>query len=672
MSGAQGDVLGPRWLRAEEPLAPRLAPIVTAPNITAPNITAPNITAPNVAPIVEGLAPVVENIAPIVTTPARLVNRLAPIEDAPVQPPGPPVLSSPLEEHFVPWTGYVEEDDPWIQWPVDPPLGFTGPSGILPRERATSSHFLPIEDRWRIGFADYDRYGKGFPWVFEYPNRPGAWWDPYHQNVLKGDYPILGQHTFLSINVVENLLLEYRQIPTPTTPFESTGGQGQSENFGDPNQFFLNQNLSVGFDLTHGNGAFKPPDWRLKATSFFNSNYLSVGELAVVNPDVRKGKTRLQGDYALEEWFFEYKLADLSPDYDFASVRAGSQPFVSDFRGFLFADTNRAVRLFGTRNANRDQFNVIWFDQQEKDTNSSLNTFDDRHQNTVIMNYYRQDFVFPGYTVEASYHYNVDHPSFKFNDNNFLVRPDPAGVFAPHEVQAHYLGFAGDGHINRFNISHAAYYVLGSDTLNPIAGRDLTIDAFMGACELSYDRDWMRFRTSYFFASGDGNPTDGRGRGFESILDSPAFAGGPFSYWQRQQIGLQGVNLTQRNSLLVDLRSSKTQGQSNFVNPGLQLVNFGIDADITPKARLIHNINFLWFNQTETLETFLFQSSINPFIGVDVSLGTEYRPLLNNNVIFLGGIAALIPGQGFDNIYRQMDGNANTLVQLFVDATFQY
>ncbi|MFM9067921.1 MAG: hypothetical protein ACKOUR_11405, partial [Planctomycetota bacterium] len=568
-------MLGPRWLRAEEPLAPRLAPIVTAPNITAPNV----------APIVEGLAPVVENIAPIVTTPARLVNRLAPIEDAPVQPPGPPVLSSPLEEHFVPWTGSVEEDDPWIQWPVDPPLGFTGPSGILPRERATSSHFLPIEDRWRSGFADYDRYGKGFPWVFEYPNRPGAWWDPYHQNVLKGDYPILGQHTFLSINVVENLLLEYRQIPTPTTPFESTGGQGQSENFGDPNQFFLNQNLSVGFDLTHGNGAFKPPDWRLKATSFFNSNYLSVGELAVVNPDVRKGKTRLQGDYALEEWFFEYKLADLSPDYDFASVRAGSQPFVSDFRGFVFADTNRAVRLFGTRNANRDQFNVIWFDQQEKDTNSSLNTFDDRHQNTVIMNYYRQDFVFPGYTVEASYHYNVDHPSFKFNDNNFLVRPDPAGVFAPHEVQAHYLGFAGDGHINRFNISHAAYYVLGSDTLNPIAGRDLTIDAFMGACELSYDRDWMRFRTSYFFASGDGNPTDGRGRGFESILDSPAFAGGPFSYWQRQQIGLQGVNLTQRNSLLVDLRSSKTQGQSNFVNPGLQLVNFGIDADITPKAR---------------------------------------------------------------------------------------
>ena len=27
----------------------------------------------------------------------------------------------------------------------------------------------------------------------------GARWDPYHQNVLKGDYPILGDHVFLEL-----------------------------------------------------------------------------------------------------------------------------------------------------------------------------------------------------------------------------------------------------------------------------------------------------------------------------------------------------------------------------------------------------------------------------------------------------------------------------------------
>src|SRR5262249_43932543 len=144
--------------------------------------------------------------------------------------------------------------------------------------------------------------------------------------------------------------------------------------------------------------AFKPADWRIRVTQIFNLNHLVVDELGVVNPDVRSGTARTRFDYALEEWFFESKLADLSPHYDFASVRAGSQQFVSDFRGFVFADTNRMVRLFGSQGANRDQFNFVVVSQLEKDTNSFLNTFENRPQNTVIANYYRQDFIWPGYT----------------------------------------------------------------------------------------------------------------------------------------------------------------------------------------------------------------------------------------------------------------------------------
>ena len=34
--------------------------------------------------------------------------------------------------------------------PVDPPTGYSGPSGIEPREEQQSSHFVPLEDRWRI------------------------------------------------------------------------------------------------------------------------------------------------------------------------------------------------------------------------------------------------------------------------------------------------------------------------------------------------------------------------------------------------------------------------------------------------------------------------------------------------------------------------------------------
>jgi len=56
---------------------------------------------------------------------------------------------------------------------------------------------------------------------------------------------------------------------------------------------------------------------------------------------------------------------------------------------------------------------------------------------------------------------------------------------------------------------------------------------------------------------------------------------------QRAQI----VALVNGDSLLPNLRSSKIQGQSNFVNPGIYILNFGADIDITPKMRGFININ---------------------------------------------------------------------------------
>ena len=565
---------------------------------------------------------------------------------------GTDLLNRPLEPEF-------SDDEPPAVLPVDmlitmpfeAPLGFSGPSSIRPTERQTSGHFVPVPDRWRNGFTPWDRYDKGHPFNDDYPYVEGHWWDPYNQNVLKGDYPIYGQHTFLNITASEVMINEFRKLPTATTPFESTARPFQEEFFGKPNQYFFTNFLTVKFDLSHGNTAFKPADWRIRITPVFNSNFLRAEELAVVNPDVRKGKKRARDDFALQEYFVERKLADLSPDYDFVSLRVGSQPFVSDFRGFIFADTNRAVRLFGTLNANRDQFNLAAFDQAEKETNSGLNTTGDRHQQVFIANYYRQDFLFPGYTQQASVHYNHDQPSFKFDRNDFLVRPDPAGVALPHEVNVMYLGLAGDGHMGRYNISHAFYWAMGQDSLNPIAGREQDIDAKMAAVELSYDRDWVRFRASYFYASGDTDVNDKYARGFDTIFDNANFAGGQFSFWQRQNVPLFGVNLVNRGSIVPDLRSSKIQGQSNFVNPGLQLLNVGMDFEVTPKLKFITNANHLWFDSTRVLEQFTFQNNIRSEIGFDLSVGTEYRPFLNDNVVLTGGFAALIPGRGFDDLY---------------------
>ncbi len=553
------------------------------------------------------------------------------------------------------------------------PYGFAGPSGVLPSESQTSDHFIPVEDRWRMGAAESDRYGKGHPIMDDYPGVEGAWWDPYNENVLKGDYPVIGRHTFLKLTARSLNLFEGRELPTPTTPFESTRNPGLDEFFGNPNQFVFAQYDSLAIELFHGNSSFKPVDWRVRANLIYNMNSLNVGELGVVNPSVLEGTSRFRQDFALEEWFAEAKLTDLSPYYDFASVRAGSQLFVSDFRGFIFSDVNRGVRLFGTRHSNRDQFNLMWFDQTEKETNSLLNIIDeDRQQNTFIANYYRSDFLYPGFNVNMSYHHNHDQATRKFDKNNFLVRPDPVGVAQPHDIQAHYFGAATNGHIERVNISSAFYYANGRDTLNPIAGRRVDISAYLAALELSYDRDWVRFRTSYFYNSGDSDPNDSKATGFDAIMPNPNFAGNEFSYWGRQGIRLFGSELTNRLSLNPSLKQSKFQGQTNFVNPGIHLFNVGLDADITPRLKSINNVNAMWFDKTDVLETYLFVGEVRDFIGTDISSGLEYRPLQNNNILLLGGLSTLISGEGFKDLFQTLDGKVDNPVAGFLEVTFEY
>jgi len=609
--------------------------------------------------------------------PANIQPQISPVftsppEDTEAQPS--PLFARPLDspKPAVPETPLPPAPEALLRLPVDPPLGYTGPSGILPRDSQENSHFVPMEDRWRIGFPAWDRYNQGHPLGKDYPYKEGHWWDPYNENVLKGDYPIIGQHTFFVITATDTMLFDFRQVPTATSPFESTTRPNRFEFFGSPNQFLFTNYVSTSLDLFHGDAAFKPVDWRVKVTPIFNVNYLAVDELAVVNPDVRRGTTRGRTWFSLEEYFVEAKLADLSPDYDFVSLRVGSQPFNSDFRGFIFVDTNRAIRLFGTRESNRDQFNLILFDQQEKDTNSELNTFQMRHQQVLIANYYRQDFIFPGYTAQVSLHYDHDNPTFHYDKNDFLVRPDPAGVFQEHRVDAVYFGWTGDGHIDRYNINHAFYWVVGHDTRNPIAGQPQEISAEMAAVELSYDRDWVRFRTSFFFSSGDSNANNRHATGFDSILDHPEFAGGDFSYWQRQAIGLFGVNLTNRESLVPDLRASKIEGQANFENPGLWLGNLGVDFEVTPKFRIINNCNFLWFDELSPLKVFTFQNNIHHFIGVDLSTGIEYRPLLNNNAIVTMGLSGLIPGAGFRDLFNRFEDPVNPMLAAFMQIQLTY
>ncbi|MGH7197450.1 MAG: hypothetical protein ACREH5_01755, partial [Candidatus Omnitrophota bacterium] len=342
-----------------------------------------------------------------------------------------------------------------------------------------------------------------------------------------------------------------------------------------------------------------------------NMNYLKAQERGVVAIDVREGSNRFQLDFALQEALLEFHLANLSAHYDFISLRGGIQPFTSDFRGFLFSDTNLSGRLFGSFDNNRKQWNLILFDMLEKSTNSELNTFARREQEVLIANLYWQDFLgLLGWTNQFSVHWNHDQASRHFDINGFLMRPDPAGAATPHEIDAVYLGWTSDGHLGRVNLSHAFYFVLGEDDLNPMAGQRTSLRGHLFAVEASYDRDWYRFKGSFLYASGDSNPRDGTATGFDTIFDFPKFAGGENSFFHRQAIRLNGVNLTQRNSFFPNLRSSKIEGQANFVNPGLLLFNLGSDLEILPQLRAAVNVNYLRFVESAPLEVFLNQANI--------------------------------------------------------------
>jgi hypothetical protein len=559
---------------------------------------------------------------------------------------------------------------PGIRMPQPPESPATE---VAPQEETGSVTFSGQAYRWTVEMPGWQRYEKRG----EFPYVSSHWYDPFDRNRLKGDYPIFGQRWFFDFTGTSVSDIDVRRLPVPSGV--SAEQPGETSFFGKGEQGFASQTFFFSADLSHGDASFLPADFRIRFTPAVNLNFLQTRERGLVNINVQDGINRFDTHVGLQEGFVEAKLRDLSPNFDFISIRAGIQQFNSDFRGFLFSDAQPGIRLFGNLRSNRINYNLAYFYLLEKNTNSELNTFQLRHQQVYIGNVYIQDFLTKGYTTEFSFHYNRDDPTIHFDDNGFLVRPAPIGAVVnngvlTHGIHAYYAGWTSSGHIGPINVSHAFYQALGHDTFNPIAGRRVNINGQLGALELSVDKNWVRFRGSFLYQSGDGNnhygsTRDGTARGFDTIVDDTNLAGGAFSFFDTEGIRLTGtgVGLTTPGSLLVNLRTNKFEGQANFVNPGLFLYNAGMDFNLTPKLRAFVNANYLRFDRTEPLEFVLFQSPITHSIGTDVGVGLEYRPPLSENIVITAGTSGLIPSLGFDQVF-----NPRSLISGFTRIKFQF
>jgi hypothetical protein len=547
----------------------------------------------------------------------------------------------------------------------------------------------PIRNRWHIFPAPpWRRYGDpSLDAVFA----ASHWYDPFNRNTLKGDFPFAGRRLFFSFTGSSETLAEDRRLPVAAGA--SYADPGESSFFGRGEQFAASQNFRFSFDLFEGSAGFRPVDWEIRVTPEVNVNYLLARENGITNVDVADGIRRTDSGVGLQEAFFEKRLFTNSASafeprsqeddrgsayFDFTSLRVGIQRFTSDFRGFIFSDEQPGARLFGTFHNNVFQYNLAYFNMLEKDSNSGLNRFERRHQSVYAANLFWNDFLTKGYNMNFSALYNNDQPDFLIDKDGFLVRPAPIGLPVPHKVRAAYAGVTGDGHIGRINVSDAYYEAFGRDSFNPIPSSHNAqhIEARLAALELAYEKDWMTWKISGFYTSGQGNLNNGRATGFDGIVPNQQFAGGGFlgnpaladrglidnqfegggiNFLNREAIPLTGtgVFLFGPNSLMPTMRAGLFEGQANFDNPGIQLYNAGFDAKITPKLKSSLNVNWSRFNRTEVLQAVLFEGRIRNNIGLDSGLGLQYRPLLSENIVVTAGFGALAPGAGFQDIYTR-------------------
>ena len=484
----------------------------------------------------------------------------------------------------------------------------------VPEVSGTGGDFQALPNRWDFKWPQYERYSppQKMPWIAPSP------FDPYNQNAAKGDFPVLGSSSlFMNVNLQLNSALNPRQV-----------GAGEAA---PTSQFFYNNNFVGGVELFRGDTVFQPKSWAVRGTIVGNAN--GVNAPASVTEQT----------FGVEEAFGEKRLAVLNTSFDFVSVRGGMQNFNSDFRGYLFVDNQLGVRLFGNARSNRDQYNVAYFAMRDRDPASQLHRFTSREQDVIIANYYIQDFGAPGYTGMFNVHVNRDRKTFA-NQTGAL--------------QVTYAGFHGDGKWGPWAISHAFYQAFGKDDDNLVARRlsgrvsPIDISAQMAAVELSRDADWWRYRGSLFYASGDDRSDPTKGHGFDTITDNPNLAGGQFMFWDQQatKVGAPALLVSEKFSLVPNLRSKFTD-RANFVNPGLIVLNGGVDLRLSPQLKVVTNVSYLKFANATVLRQLVAAQGQPGFedesIGLDIGAGAKFRPLVNENLFLVLGFATLTPRGGF-------------------------
>jgi hypothetical protein len=397
--------------------------------------------------------------------------------------------------------------------------------------------------------------------------------DTYNQNRIKGDFPLAGKW-FGEADIFQTYVLKERRnldftnvIPDQT--FHS------HNNFQDENGIF-------GFEVRHNDDRFFPSDFRIH-----------IDGSADWKSDINAVNTSAQGHAQVFDAFSDVQLHNFgNVNFNQVFLRGGIQTFKSDFHGLIFNDVGLGGRIFGNSLSNRVRYDVVVLKLFQKDAVSGFIDFSKPSQHTVLISRFTwEDFLVTGWNSEWSVHWNHDPRKIMQSDSNQL------------NLDTYYLGTTLNGNLGRFIFNPAIYGVFGTaDHLIDGARVQHDVRAWTGVLDLEYPIDEWKFRVGYVYESGErGGSTSKTDTGFDAISDAVTLFGGPFSYWVGEDIKYAKGDFVRANSFDPSLRG--TNNQANYINPGLQLVNAGLDTTVTPRVALSFNVNWLYFNDTGTYKT---------------------------------------------------------------------
>lgn len=427
---------------------------------------------------------------------------------------------------------------------------------------------------------------------------PSRWWNPYGPNVLKGDVPFAGRRHFVVTTVI----------------LDSIYTDARGDRDADPVQV---SNSTALFSLEYfvGQTVFRPKTFALRATG-----------LARTVIDARGEADRVE-DFSLGETFMEVLLADHGvSSYDSTSLRAGVQAFNADVLGLVLNDALPAGRLFSEWRHNRWNATILYGRPLEKDLESALPLEDRALQADVVAaNLSVGDAFFPGFNLTLLGAYDDDR----------RIEGERSRIA--------WSGLAASGHLGRFVTAPAIYFAAGSSGID---GDRKNVLAPLAVVDIARPSDLWNPRLTFLWAPGDHDPADDDATAYDAFADKVAFAGGAGA---GVFAGKGLAPIFRKGSVLPSLRGGNAP--PNFVHGGIQLLDLGVDLQVSPRFTFsADGVAFAW-DDPKTLGLLLGLAETPDAFAATEAIGQlKLRPFLNEQALIALSAAALVPATGLSDV----------------------